>query len=194
MILDITLAINSFRELLPREKTPKRRAVALFPNNVSAAFWVTAGDFNVLLGGDLEVGDNDALGWRAVIKSKTRPNGSAAVVKVPHHGSKNAYHALMWEKMTGPDPFALLAPFSSGVKPLPSEEDVKRIKKHTKNIFCTGNPKGLKPLRRESMSDKFLDSIVFSRRRIEGPMGHICVRLSANDPPKLYVTPPALAL
>jgi beta-lactamase superfamily II metal-dependent hydrolase len=190
----VTLALNSFRELLPKEKTPKRRAVALFPNHVSAAFWVTAGDSHVLLGGDVEVGGNDGLGWRAVIKSTTRPAGRAAVVKVPHHGSKSAYHAPMWEKMTDPDPVALLTPFASGAKPLPSDENIKTIKKHTHQLFCTGNPKGLKPPRRDSTSDKFIDSVVFSRRRIEGPMGHVCVRFSGGDSPMVHVTPPALAL
>lgn len=190
----VTLAINSFRELFPKENTPKRRAVALFPNHVSAAFWVTAGDFHVLLGGDLEVGGNDTLGWRAVVKSKTRPVGNATIVKVPHHGSKNAYYAPMWHNMCDPDPVALVTPFASGAKPLPSDEDIKTIKRHTSQLFCTGNPRGLKPPRRDSTSDKFLDSIVLSRRRIEGPMGHVCVRFSGGDTPRVHMIPPAQAL
>ena len=190
----VTLAINGFRELIPKEKTPKRRAVALLPNNVSAAFWVTAGNYHILLGGDLEVGDNDNLGWRAVVKSKNHPKGNALIVKVPHHGSKTAYYSPMWEKMTAPDPIALVTPFSSGTKPLPSQEDIRAIKKHANQLFCTGKPMGWRPPRRDSTADKFFSSIVLSRRRVEGPMGHVCVRLSQGDLPKIHLSPPAQAL
>lgn len=190
----VTLALNSFRELFPKPNTPKRRAVALSPNDVSVVFWVTVGEFNILLGGDLGIGENDSLGWRAIVKSKNRPQSKALIVKVPHHGSKSAYYKPMWEEMTVVNPIALVTPFSSGIKPLPSERDIKRLKKHTNQLYCTNEPKGWKPAKRDSTSEKFISSIIISRRKIEGPMGHVCVRLNHGKNPQIFCFPPARKL
>lgn len=190
----VTLSLNTFKDLMPKEKTAKRRALALLPNEVSTAFWLNAGIYNVLLGGDLETGCNDGVGWRAVVKSGLRPKGEAVVIKVPHHGSRNAYYPPMWEEMASPNSIALVPPFSSGKKPLPSEEDVIAIKKHTHRVYCTGQPRGWKPPRRNSTADKFMDSIAISRRRVEGPLGQVCVRMSQNGKSEVKVFPPACSL
>lgn len=172
-----SLAIAEFRDLLPQPGTPKRRAPSLSPNHASAAFWIIAGTFNILLGGDLETGSNEDLGWRAVMGSAARPSGRASIVKAPHHGAQSGYYAPMWQQMAEPNTVSLIAPFCGGVKPLPSEKDIARIKKHTQRIFITGEPKGWSPKRRDSAADKFSSTVVLTRRRVEGEMGHVCVRI-----------------
>ncbi len=172
-----SLAIAEFRKLMPQPGTPKRQAPSLSPNIVSAAFWIIAGNFNILLGGDLDKGSNRDLGWRAVIDSTARPSGRASIVKAPHHGAESGYYAPMWQKMTEPDAVSLIAPFSGGVRPLPSDKDIARIKKHTRKIFITADPKGWSPKRRDSAADKFSSTVVLTRRRVEGQMGHVCVRI-----------------
>jgi hypothetical protein len=175
----ITLSLREIADqLTPKPKTPKRRAIAQEPNHVAVALWVTVGDLHLLLGSDLENYRDDRLGWQAILLSSTRPHGRALVVKVPHHGSSNAYCKGMWEEMVSlDDPIALLTQYASGVKPLPSETDIDRIKIHTSRMYCTGSPSGTAPIRRDPAVEKTLREFVRTRRTVIGPMGHIRVRI-----------------
>ncbi|MEW6376036.1 MAG: hypothetical protein AB1502_09660 [Thermodesulfobacteriota bacterium] len=174
----ITLALREIGELLiPKAKTPKRRAIAQRPNHVSVALWVVAGNLHILLGSDLENYPDNRLGWLAIVLSRNRPRGHAFVVKVPHHGSSNAYCKEMWHEMVVPNPIALLTPFASGVSPLPKEMDVAKIRTHTSQIYCTGLPSGWRPPRRDSAVEKTIKEFVRSRRLVYGPMGQVRVRI-----------------
>lgn len=174
----ITLALREIGQLLiPKVKTPKRRAIAQRPNHVSVALWVIVGDLHVLLGSDLENHPDNRLGWQAVVLSRNRPRERALVIKVPHHGSSNAYCKEMWQEMVATNPIALLTPFASGVKPLPTETDIARISTHTPQIYCTGSPSGWRSPRRDSAVDKTIKEVVRTRRLVYGPMGHIRVRI-----------------
>lgn len=176
----ITLSLAEIGQLLPLPGTPKRRAVAQAPNHVSIALWIVIGNLNVLLGSDLENHRDDRLGWRAVVLSSNRPRGRAFVVKVPHHGSSNAYYHKMWSEMTTSGPIALLTPFASGKKPLPSQDGIEKIRAHTSQIYCTGRPEGWRPPRRDSTVDKTVREIARTRRVVHGPMGQVRVRVSAQ--------------
>jgi len=177
----ITLALREIGDkLMPKPKTPKRKAIAQRPNHVAVALWVTVGDLHILLGSDLENYMDDRLGWEAILLSSSRPHGRALVIKVPHHGSSNAYCKRMWQEMVTPDPIALLTQFASGVKPLPSEADIERIKTHASKIFCTGSPSGKSPIRRNPAVDRTIREFVRTRRSVIGPMGHIRVRIPVN--------------
>lgn len=172
----ITLAFHEISQLIPQIKTTKRRAVAQKPNHVSVALWVMVGNSNILLGSDLEYHHDEHLGWKAILLSQTRPSGRAKIVKVPHHGSENAYCQEIWSHLLTPNPIALISPFSSSVKPLPSLRDIERIRAHTPLIFCTGNPCGTRPPRLDSVVEKTIRPIFLTRRAITGPMGHVRVR------------------
>ena len=82
------LGMHELAASLPEMRRPKRRAVALAPNQQSVALWVQAGEVKVLLGGDLEDSTDAGVGWKAVLASPTRPDERAGLFKVPHHGSK----------------------------------------------------------------------------------------------------------
>jgi hypothetical protein len=179
---EITLSLKEIvDQLTPKPKTPKRRAIAQGPNHVAVALWVTVGNVHLLLGSDLENYKDDRLGWKAILLSSARPRGRAVVVKVPHHGSSNAYCKGMWQDMVSLDnPIALLTQYASGVKPLPSEADIARIKIHTSKMYCTGSPSGTAPVRRDPAVEKTLREIVRTRCTVIGPMGHIRVRIPIN--------------
>jgi len=175
----ITLALREIGQLLiPKVRTPKRRAIAQRPNHVSVALWVMIGDLHVLLGSDLENHPDNRLGWQAVVLSANRPHERALVIKVPHHESSNAYCKDMWEEMASSNPIALITPFASGVKPLPAETDIARIRAHTSQIYCTGSPSGWRSPRRDSTVDKTIKEFVRTRRLVYGPMGHVRVRIA----------------
>jgi len=178
-----TLALNEIAQLMPKENVPRRRAVAQKANHVSVALWVTVGESHILLGADLENHPNKDVGWKAVVL-KHNPKERATIIKVPHHGSRDAYASEMWQIMAVPDPIALLTPFASGLQPLPSESDVKRIQKHTSRIYCTGRGLGWHPLKRNSSVERTIRETVRSHRRVSGPMGHVRVRFfPENKPP-----------
>lgn len=182
----ITLALREIGQMIPQVRTPKRRAISQTPNHVSVALWVIIEDLNILLGSDLENFSQNNLGWKAVLFSRNKPSGRALVVKVPHHGSSDAYCKEMWYDMVASNPIALLTPFASGVKPLPSDTDIEKIKRHTSQIYCTGQPSGWHSPKRNSAVEKTFREVVRTHRLIHGRMGHVRVRFKAkeglNDP------------
>lgn len=177
-----TLALNEISQLIPKEDVPRRRAVPQKANHVSVALWITAGESHILLGADLENHPNTDVGWKAVVL-KHNAEERANIIKVPHHGSHNAYASEMWEIMGEPDPIALLTPFASGLQPLPSESDIKRIQKHTSRIYCTGRGLGWHPSRRDSSVERMIRETVRTHRRVSGPMGHVRVRFFPENKP-----------
>ncbi len=69
-------------------------------NLISAALWIKTNGIVMILGGDVEAGEDDFTGWKGVLRSIDCPNLSSQVVKVPHHGSRNALHIPAWERFT----------------------------------------------------------------------------------------------
>lgn len=192
-----TLARYELEDFLAHKNKPQRRAVALSPNQRSIVLWITAGKTSVLLGGDLEESPNPAVGWSAVVASGVRPAGRASIFKVPHHGSENADNSAVWTEMLRARPFALLAPFSSGSKPLPSPDDISRLATRTDRIYCTAPPGGRKPSRRDPMVEKTARDVARNRRVISGDTGQVRLRmpiLGESAHPSLELFPPALKL
>ena len=177
----MTLAFREIGQMIPKEKTVQRRAISQKPNHVSVALWLIVERLNVLLGSDLENHQDNNLGWRAILLSQNRPENRALIIKVPHHGSSTSYCKEMWDEMIEPDPIALLTPFASGVNPLPSKRDIKNLKNHTEKIFCTGEPSGWQPPRRDAAVERTLREMVRIRRLIHGRMGHIRVRFKVKE-------------
>ena len=177
----MTLALREIGQLMPNAGAPKRRVISQTPNHASVALWIIIEDLNILLGSDLENHPPNNLGWKAVLLSKNRPAGRALVVKIPHHGSSDAYNRDMWDQMVLSDPIALLTPFASGVKPLPSTTDIGRIRKHASQIYCTGQPSGSHPPRRDRSVERTIRETVRTQRLVHGRMGHVRVRFKAGE-------------
>ena len=190
-----TLALHE--GFLARPRQPQRRAVALTPNQQSIVLWVTAGENSVLLGGDLEHSANPAVGWHAVVACGVRPGAPASVFKVPHHGSENADNPDVWTSMLTDHPFALVAPYASGRRPLPGNADISRLLERTDRLYCTTQPKGWKPARRDSMVERTVREVARNRRVISREVGQVRLRLplagGAADP-SLELFGPAVRL
>jgi hypothetical protein len=177
----MTLALREIGQMMPKTGVPKRRVISQTPNHASVALWVIIENLNILLGADLENHPPNNMGWKAVLLSRNRPAGQALVIKVPHHGSSDAYNRDMWNQMVLPDPIALLTPFASGIKPLPSTSDINRVRRHTPRIYCTGQPSGWHPPRRDPSIERTMRETVRTRRIIHGKMGHVRVRFKAGE-------------
>lgn len=178
----LRLSWGEIAQSIPGLGQTKRRAIALSPNQVAVALSVRVGNLTVLLGADLEENASSTLGWKAVINSPVRPKDLACVFKVPHHGSRDAHSADLWTSMLTENPAAILTPFATGGKFLPSAADLNRLHRFTTEVYCTALPGGVKPQRRSGAVDGLANQVARSRRAIRRPTGHVRVRAESSGP------------
>ena len=119
---------------IPELNTQRRAMRKIRPNEVSAVLLIDLGNDSILLGADCE--ETPGNGWSAIISDCRSIEGKrSSVYKVAHHGSQTAECADIWEKLLLPSPFAILAPFNRGRRPLPGKEDVDRILGRTDHAY-----------------------------------------------------------
>jgi beta-lactamase superfamily II metal-dependent hydrolase len=136
----IERAMKSLGDAIAKADGEKRPG-AIDPNELAVAIYVVVADTAVLLGADLPTGP-DGCGWKAVLALEHfTADPLASVFKIPHHGSRNAHHDDVWTRLVSDDVISLLAPYRQGSKPLPAPEDVERLKRSSKAVYCSANPK-----------------------------------------------------
>lgn len=119
-------AIKAIIAKLPSTGEPIGSINAPHPNFTAVVLWLEIGDIAVLLGADME----ESLrykGWSLITNDTLSRNQKANLFKVAHHGSANADHDDIWEKMLKEDPVCLIAPWTLGGKRLPKPKDIQRI-------------------------------------------------------------------
>ncbi len=178
----ITDTKGQLAEMLPRPSDPIRRFHATGPNDHSVVLLAAAGSVGLLLGADLETGSDARRGWRAIVESATRPQLMGSVYKVAHHGSPNADHGGIWDTMLATSPLLVLTPYARGERPLPSMEDVQRLKARASEIYCTAWPTTRSSPKRHNAVDRTMREVTRTRRAIRRTPGHIRLRLPLNDP------------
>lgn len=170
------LAQAEIAKMLPEPWTLRTRARTLTPNLASVALWLRAGEITVLLGSDLEEMGDPRMGWTAIVDSTTRPEGSALVFKVPHHGAESAHHDDVWSQMVDASAVSAMTPFAKGRTRLPSASDRARILSLRDDCYISADPM---PGRRVKRPKKVADLIGRTVRSIEvlhQEMGHIRLR------------------
>lgn len=175
----ITQSRLLFSEYFLAAQTEYRKlANKLHPNLCAIALHICNGADTVLLGSDLEVSKDPALGWEAVILDKKKPTTAAAVFKVPHHGSQNGHSDAVVADMLRVKPISILTTFDKSS--LPREEDIKRIMGYSGSLFFTTQPKVKAPVRSRAVEENILQ-VVKARRVITKTMGHIQVRMVGGE-------------
>lgn len=174
---------NAFANIADRLLTSGqcRRFKRFSPNDLSVAILVQAGIHNLLLGADLENTTAEQFGWKAVLRSTLRPTEKASVFKLAHHGSVNADHEGIWERMLVSQPAVVVTPYSKLAMPLPRESDVQRVKRRTDRVFCTTWPPTKQPARRRGV-DGIVRGATKSRRALNKNSGCIRLRVDLSDP------------
>lgn len=173
-------AFHEIAELLPKLGATKRAIVNLAPNDTALVLGVRFGDAVAVLGSDLEAGSSDAVGWGAVLTTKSCPRGRANVFKVPHHGSDNAHHPGQWTTLLSQRPLAILTPYATGKKPLPTEADVARLKQQASAVYVTAPPPA-KASAADAMVQRTMNEVAKLVRTRGVRLGHVRVRLSASS-------------
>lgn len=162
---------------------PGKSAVRQSPNHVAIVIWIEVGDFNILLGSDLEETGNPDLGWSAILNSKARPNGKASIYKVAHHGSLNGDHEKIWDELLKNNPLCILTPFVRGNVNLPKQSDALRILGYTDSAYVTSNNLNPKKNKRSSVVRQKVRSVVKSGslKRVDHLFGQVTLRNDSGD-------------
>lgn len=177
---------NTFASLADRLVTAgeARRFKRFSPNDLSVALLVKTGVYSLVLGADLETTASGEFGWKAVLNSTVRPRHLSDGIKIAHHGSANADHDDIWTSMLIRNPIAFVTPFAKLSVPLPTEDDVERMKEQTDRLYCTTWPPSKKPPRRRGV-DGIVQGATKSRRAINPASGAVRLRLDLSDPSAL---------
>jgi hypothetical protein len=165
-----------------------RRAVSKSPNHLAIVLWLTAGKHSILLGSDLQETPDPHTGWSVIVQSAERPPGSAAVFKIPHHGSENGHSEDVWEQMVGKDAYALLTPFTNGNVCLPTTDDVSRVVGKAGAAYITANPQVRPRVERPPLIARAIRTSGVTLRSAEPNMGHIRLRKRYDIGHRWYIT------
>src|SRR5262249_23056719 len=149
----VSAAQTNIREFIS-EGTRDRRPVATTGNRLSVALWVQFGTASALLGGDLEDSGQTNMGWQAILAANSWRYVQGDIFKVPHHGSSTRDNPNIWNAMLKQDPHSVLTPNLASA--LPTENDVRRLKALTSNLFSTMRPRGQRPRRRDSTVERIM--------------------------------------
>ena len=139
--------------------------------------------FPILLGADLKENGDPELGWSAVVKLAQRPK--ADIFKVPHHGSQNAHCRAVWDEMLGPNPIAIVTPWSKN-QGLPTATDVARLASQTHCGFITSLKRGSIDRARPYAVTKQIRETVGRIRSSEVATGFVRVRNGGTRNPRMW--------
>ena len=177
----LTDAVVRFAELIPTANGQIRRFPRCPPKDQSVALLVHSDHASVLLGADPEPVSDPDRDWRAAISSPARPRILSHALKVAHHSSENRDLDDIWSTLLQPDLPALLTPYASGRKPLPSDNDVGRLKSRTSQVFCTSWPPTRKARKRHAAIDRTIREMTRMHRSVHRRVGHIRLRMSLSQ-------------
>lgn len=160
------------------------------PNDKSVALYLKIGHERILLGSDLEVGNNPEKGWLHILSSSNSIDKKSSLFKIPHHGSHNGYHKDIWINLLASNPISKITPWSRG-KGLPKEEMLEVYKNHTNNLYITSTNSIPKPKKRDNLDpsiNKFIKSVRPSLEEIKYKHGMIRSRINHDDVTPTWVT------
>ena len=171
--------------LVPALGETSRRFPSQPTNYLAVVTFVRIGSLGMLFGADLEETADPATGWSPIVASPGRPKLKSSVFKVPHHGSENGHSELVWEQMLHAKPVALTTPYNRGRKPLPCEEDVRRIASLSGSFYLT-SVLSKSPKRRASAVEKMIAQ-VGRLQPISNIPGIVRLRNGGMDNPNAWV-------
>ena len=123
--------------IIKRVFEKKLAIVSESPNDKSVVLLLKFGKQRVLLGADLEVGDNPKKGWIDILdNSLVTDEIKANLFKISHHGSENGYHKRIFEELVQTDSTLKLTPWNLNEK-LPTGEMIDCYKKHSEKLYIT---------------------------------------------------------
>ena len=115
-------------------------------NLLSSAILCKIGGLSLIFGSDLEAGDNKYMGWKGVMRNPDSLDLSAHFVKVPHHGSENAFYEPIWKEFSkNNSPVSVITPYDRESDPLPRIKIIRKIANLSNTIAITAKTKTVRP-------------------------------------------------
>ena len=113
-------------------------------NLLSSAILCKVQNLSLIFGSDLEVGKTKHMGWKGVMRNPDSPELAAHFVKIPHHGSENAFYEPVWKEFSKNSlPVSVITPYDRSS--LPRIEMIKRISKFSSKIAITAKTRTVGP-------------------------------------------------
>ena len=162
--------------LMPSVGQTRTRLPNQQENDLSVVLLIVFGEVGILLGADLEISSNPALGWHPIITSSGRSQTRSVIFKVPHHGSENGHWPAVWDQMLTQDPIAVATPYNRGRKPLPSSEDITRICGVAGSFYITSQSARGPARRRSAAIDKTIRELSGNLNKAEATTGLVRLR------------------
>lgn len=143
----ITRYIQRLHKAIPREDGDPTGELADADHNLlSSAIFCRVGDACLMLGSDLENGKTENMGWRGVMLNPDSLDLASQFVKVPHHGSENAFYEPVWGVFSiNTAPVSVITPFERMLDPLPRAEVVEKISKLSSMTAITARTRTARP-------------------------------------------------
>ena len=135
-----------------------------------------------MLGGDLHVRADRALGWFA-INEHAGVDTRHHTFKVPHHGSPTGDHEEVWRKLVVDQNYAVTTPFVGGKVRLPSVEDCQRILSRTPNAYLSAPPIPGKFQDSNKAVERTVQEATRSIYFVPGKYGHVRLRKHLEEQP-----------
>ena len=101
-------------------------------NQACGAILFEHGETRVLLMADAE----DDL-WQDLIDTQELPLPTVNFIKAAHHGSINGYHSEIYKLVADKGTIIVLTPFNRHEHPLPTQEGLECLKRHSSDVLCT---------------------------------------------------------
>ncbi len=135
---EITLAMQRMVQFLPKIKESLKIIPEKGPNHTAVVTFIKIANLKLLFGADLEETSDPSCGWSAIISDSNSLEQEIKLIKVPHHGSRNAHNNVLWENYLLRNGVALLTPYNRSR--LPRNDDINRITHFLKESYCTSPP------------------------------------------------------
>lgn len=147
MAEDVDSYVNILREAISDQECHITDIPDTKHNLISSAIWIQVGEVIIILGSDVEKGNTNSSGWKGILGSIDKPNLCVKALKVSHHGSQNAYYNKVWaEHCNSGKIISIVTPYNRTSFPIPTEEDISRIKASSEFIGITSYFNYLRPL------------------------------------------------
>lgn len=161
------------------------------PNDKCVVLLLKFGNQRVLLGADLEVGDNPNQGWTDILdNSLVTDDIKAKLFKIPHHGSENGYHERIFDELVETQSTLKLTPWNLNEK-LPTGEMVDRYQEHSKEIYITSpviSSKRPKAKKRVKEIQKIIESFNKTLTEVKYDEGVIRSRINYTNTDEVWNT------
>ena len=169
---------------------PSKKMISQSINGKSVVLFLILGHHAVILGSDLEINENELLGWGNITSNsqsiKAHPKSS--YIKIPHHGSKNGYSKSIWQILMKPQRIGTLSPWNKN-EGLPNKAMLNMYRRITNELYITSKKSLInRPKTRDARSSKMISQFNSTVREIKCNYGLISSEIKTDDSLSWWVT------